>query len=161
MSDTSMFKVVPAADLQPERDVYMGLPVENTNKQTFHRIPIRSSCTESETGDRRICVKLVPGQQNVVLSCQELRRLLIKFPVVFVPGIKVFEASNDNDRTNLSMGFALYDSRVGPSPEETQPESHGCGIPNRSDGQSGCVGHVPAATAGVLRSCSTGAEIGW
>jgi hypothetical protein len=119
MSSGSMFKVVPAVDLKAERDVYVGLPVENTNKQTFHRIPIRSACTESETGDHRLHVKLLQGQSNVVQSIQGLRRLLIKFPPVFVPGIKVFEANNDNDRTNLSMGFAMYDSRVGPSPEET------------------------------------------
>ena len=120
MSGGSMFKVIPAVELNAQRDVYVGLPVENTNKQTFHRIPIRSSCTESDTGDRRLHVKLLPGQQNVVQSTQGLRRLLIKFPTVFVPGIKVFEANNDNDRTNMSMGFALYDSRVGPSPDETR-----------------------------------------
>lgn len=120
MAANPMFTVVPALDLNAQRDVYVGLPVENTNKQTFHRIPIRSSCTESDTGDRRIHVKFVPGSQHVVQSTQGLRRLLIKFPSVFVPGIKVFEASNDNDRTNLSMGFALFDSRVGPSPDETK-----------------------------------------
>jgi hypothetical protein len=114
-----MFHVVAASELNAERDVYVGLPMESTNKQTFHRIPIRSSCTESDVGDRRWSVKLVPGHPNVVQSTQGLRRLLIKFPTVFVPGIKVFEANNDTDRTNLSMGFALYDSRVGPSPEET------------------------------------------
>lgn len=80
-----MFKVIPVGELNAERDVYMGLPVENTNKQTFHRIPIRSSSTESESGDRRIHVKLLPGQTNVVQAVQGLRRLLIKFPAVFVP----------------------------------------------------------------------------
>ena len=53
-------------------------------------------------------------------SVQGLKRLLIKFPTVFVPAVKVFEASGENDRTNLSMGFAMYDSRVGPSVEEKQ-----------------------------------------
>ena len=135
----SMFSVVLASELQPERDVFVGLPVENSSKQTFHRIPIRSSCTESSTGnqavlqkgvgnslinqlapDRRMHVKMVSGQSNVVQSIQGLRRLLIKFPTVFVPGIKVFEASGENERTNLSMGFALYDSRTGPTAEESR-----------------------------------------
>jgi hypothetical protein len=54
----------------------------------------------------------------VVQACQGLQRLLLRFPNAFVPGIKVFEASAEGDRTNLSMGFALYDHRVGPTPEE-------------------------------------------
>ena len=120
MATNSMFNVIPALDLNAERDVFMGLPVESNTKQTFYRIPIRSSSTESASGDRRIQVKLVPGQTNVVQSVQGLQRLLIKFPQVFVPGIKVFEANNENDRTNTSMGFALYDFRTGPSADETQ-----------------------------------------
>lgn len=114
----SMFHVVNACELKPERDVFVGLPVETTNKQTFHRVPIRSACTEGPAGDRRVRVQLVDNNPNVVKSCQGLQRLLLKFPSAFVPGIKVFEASNDNDRTNLSMGFALYDYRLGPTPEE-------------------------------------------
>ena len=120
MATNSMFNVIPALDLNAERDVFMGLPVESNTKQTFYRIPIRSSSTESASGDRRMQVKLVPGQTNVVQSIQGLQRLLIKFPQVFVPGIKVFEANNENDRTNMSMGFALYDFRTGPSTDETQ-----------------------------------------
>jgi hypothetical protein len=113
-----MYTVVPAVDLVPERDVFMGLPVETTNKQTFHRVPIRSACTESPSGDRRTRVQIVPGNPNVVQSCVGLQRLLVRFPSVFVPGIKVFEAGGDSDRTNLSMGFAMYDYRAGPTPEE-------------------------------------------
>jgi hypothetical protein len=114
----NMFHVVPVEDLNAERDVFVGVPVETTNKQTFHRVPIRSSCTESIDEDRRLRVQMVPGSSCVVQSCQGLRRLLLKFPRVFVPGIRVFEANGDNDRTNLSMGFALYDYRTGPGPEE-------------------------------------------
>ena len=120
MANNSMFNVIPALDLNAERDVFMGLPVESNTKQTFYRIPIRSSSTESAFGDRRVQVKLVPGQTNVVQSIQGLQRLLIKFPQVIVPGIKVVEANNENDRTNTSMGFALYDFRTGPSTDETQ-----------------------------------------
>lgn len=115
MSKPGMFHVVPTVDLNPERDVYVGLPVETTNKQTFHRVPVRSASTESASGDRRYRVNLVPGASNVVQSVQGLRRLLLKFPSVFVPGIKVFEPERDGDRTNLSMGFAMYDHRVGPN----------------------------------------------
>ena len=120
MAANTMFTVVAASELQAERDVLVGLPVENTTKQTFHRIPIRSSNTQSATGDRRLQVKMVASQTHVVQSIQGLQRLLIKFPTVFVPGIKVFEANGENDRTNLSMGFALYDFRTGPTPEESR-----------------------------------------
>ena len=114
----SMFHTVLAAELEPERDVFVGLPVETTNKQTFHRVPIRSACTDGLSGDRRLRVQFVDGNRNVVQNCAGLQRLLIRFPNAFVPGIRVFEASNDNDRTNLSMGFSLYDHRTGPTPEE-------------------------------------------
>ena len=53
MPGGAMFKVVPISELKPERDVFLGLPEESTNKQTYHRIPVRSSCTESDSGDRR------------------------------------------------------------------------------------------------------------
>lgn len=128
-----MFHTVAAVDLQAERDVFMGMPSETTNKQTFLRVPLRSSHTESPSGDKRTRVQFVDGNKHIVQSVrsrthhgdvwasgcvQGLRRLLIRFPMCFVPGIKVFEASNENDRTNLSMGFALYDYRNGPTPEE-------------------------------------------
>ena len=65
-------------------------------------------------------MQFVPGSQCVVQSCQGLARLLLKFHRVYVPGIKVFEGNGDTERTNLSMGFALYDHRNGPTPEESQ-----------------------------------------
>ena len=113
-----MYHVVPVTDLVPERDVLVGLPVETTNKQTFHRVPVRAAHTESASGDQRTRVQMLPGSPHVVQSCAGLPRLLLRFHSVFVPGIKVFEAANDNDRTNLSMGFSLYDHRTGPTPDE-------------------------------------------
>ena len=122
-----MFNVIAAADVEPERDVFVVLPTEappnkagGNNKQPFHRVPIRSACTESAGGDRRVRVQLVDGHRNVVASAQGLQRLLLRFPRAYVPGVKVFEGNNDGDRTNLSMGFSLYDYRTGPTPEEQQ-----------------------------------------
>ena len=115
----AMFHTVLASELRADRDVFLGMPSDpTTNKQTFHRVPVRSAHTESPSGDQRTRVQFVDGNKHIVQSVQGLRRLLIRFPQSFVPGIKVFEASGENDRTNLSMGFALYDYRVGPSPEE-------------------------------------------
>jgi hypothetical protein len=114
-----MFHTVAAGELRAERDVLLGMPTDpTTNKQTFHRVPVRSAHTESPSGDRRTRVQYVDGSKHMVQSVQGLPRLLVRFPPSFVPGIKVFEASGENDRTNLSMGFALYDYRVGPTPEE-------------------------------------------
>ena len=44
--------------------------------------------------------------------------MLIRFPRVFVPGLKVHHADTDGDRANTTMGFALYDHRTGPTEEE-------------------------------------------
>lgn len=123
----SIFHVIDVAHLNAERDVFMGLPVESTNKQTFHRVPIRSACMET-VDERRVNVQFVHGSKTVVQSCRGLRRLLLKFHSVFVPGVKVYTEGEDNAggggqgmaRVNLSMGFGLYDNRTGPTPEETQ-----------------------------------------
>ena len=114
----SIFQVIDVAHLDAERDVFMGLPIESTNKQTFHRVPIRSSCMET-ADDRRITVQFVQGSKCVVQSCRSLRRLLLRFHSVFVPGIKVYTEGDDGAaRTNLSMGFGMYDNRSGPTAEE-------------------------------------------
>ena len=134
-----VFNLVDAAQLVVDRDVFVGLPVEcswgargaagRSNASAFHRVPIRSACTESASGDRRTRVQFVPvrvvarrrpaaGSTNVVQSCQGLQRLLLRFPNAYVPGVKVFEANGEGDRTNQSLGFALYDHRVGPTEEE-------------------------------------------
>lgn len=82
-SSNGIFHVVNADRLDSERDVFVGLPVECNNKQVFHRIPVgtgtvarvcnrlrvlRSSCTETDNGERQIRVQLFPGSTNVVQS---------------------------------------------------------------------------------------------
>lgn len=85
MASNNVFHVVRADALEPERDVFVGLPVECNNKQVFHRIPVRSSCTDGVDGDRQIRVQLLPGNRNVVQSGHGLRRLLLRFPRTYVP----------------------------------------------------------------------------
>lgn len=46
----NVFHVVKAMELVPDKDVYIGLPVEGNNKQAFHRVPIRSSVVQQRTG---------------------------------------------------------------------------------------------------------------
>ena len=52
----SMFNVVPAADLKAERDVFLGLPVETTNKQTFHRVPDGARCSPTGAATSTQCL---------------------------------------------------------------------------------------------------------
>lgn len=121
----SQFHVVDALKLNAETDVFIGLPQESTNKQTFHRVPVRSSSLDG-AGDERIRVQFVNGSKHVVQSCRSLKRLVIRFPSVFVPWIKTYNDGNEDggvapggaSHNNLSMGFGLYDSRSGPTPEE-------------------------------------------
>lgn len=121
-SNQCLFKVVDVADLNAERDVVLGLPVESTNKQTYHRVPIRSSCFET-ADDRKIRSQFVPGSTTVVQSCRGLQRIALRFHQVFAPGIKVYDGASDDPtattpRFNMSFGFSLYDNRNGPTPEE-------------------------------------------
>lgn len=119
------FTVVHAANLNGRQDAYLGLPVENTNKQTFWRVPIRSSMTETLDG-RRVRIQLLPGHDRVVQNTQGMQRLVVRFPECYVPGAKVYDGSmdsgnnnnNNNERVNITMGFALYDARNGPTPEQ-------------------------------------------
>lgn len=114
-----LFKVVDVAELDAERDVVLGLPVGSTNKQTYHRVPIRSSCLETPD-DRKIRCQFLPGSTTVVQNCRGLQRLALRFHPVFAPGIKVYDSANDEapGRFNMSFGFSLYDNRNGPTPEE-------------------------------------------
>lgn len=119
---SSLFKVVDVGELDAERDVFMGLPVESTNKQTYHRVPIRSSSVETPD-DRKVSTQFVPGSKSVVQNCRGLRRLALRFHPVFAPGIKVYDSVADEPgsaapRTNMSFGFSMYDHRNGPTPEE-------------------------------------------
>lgn len=60
----NVFHVVAADALDAARDVFLGLPVDGNNKlQQFHRIPLRSSLTETDD-DRRVRVQLL--SPNVV-----------------------------------------------------------------------------------------------
>ena len=115
----NVFHVVVAAALNPERDVLLGLPQEGTGaKQSFHRVPIRSSVS-STADDERIRVALLPGCTGVTQNHTSLRRLLLRFPESFVPSIHKFENASEGDRLNYSLGFALYDSMQGPTKEQT------------------------------------------
>lgn len=122
MSGNHIFHVIKAIDLNPERDVYIGLPVEGTGKQACHRVPIRSTTLQNPTAR----VQLLPGQDHVVQSTQGLRRLLLEFPVSFAPGVRVYNQEGDAgaERTNVSLGFALFDHRIGATPEETQVQAN-------------------------------------
>lgn len=117
MSSNQVFHVVDAADVDPERDVYIGLPVETVNKQTFYRLPIRSA---NVGGGNERRVQMLPGSSVVVQSTQGLRRLLLRFPMSYCPRITTHVGDGDNDRTNHSIGFALYDHRAGPTPDDNR-----------------------------------------
>lgn len=117
MANNQVFHVIDAAEIDPERDVYVGLPVETVNKQTFHRLPIRSSNLDG-ANERR--VQLLPGSSVVVQSTQGLRRLLVRFPTCYCPRVSTHQGDGDNERTNRSLGFALYDHRSGPTPEDNR-----------------------------------------
>lgn len=117
-----LFKVIDVADLNAERDVLIGLPVESTNKQTYHRVPIRSSSLET-LDDRKVRSQFLPGTRTVVQNCRGLPRFALRFHPVFAPGIKVYDSATEDPssaspRVNMSFGFSLYDNRNGPTPEE-------------------------------------------
>ena len=119
MAANNVFHVVRAEDLEPKRDLFVGLPVECNNKQVFHRIPVRSSVVDD---DRQPRVQLFQGShnENVVQSIRGLRRLLLRFPRSFVPGLKTHHAETDGDRANITLGFAMYDHRTGPTEVESR-----------------------------------------
>lgn len=116
-----MFNVVSAATLDPERDALLCLPQEGQgSKQSFFRVPVRSSVTTTADEQQRIRVTLVPGCSGVVQHPRGLRRLLIRFPMSYVPRVNTFDNNDGGERAaNLSMGFALFDSMVGPTAEQT------------------------------------------
>ena len=112
----SMFHTVLAAELEPERDVFVGLPVETTNKQTFHRVPIRSACTDGLSGDRRLRVQFVDGNRNVVQNCAGLQRLLIRFPNAFIPGIRVWRPATTPIAPTSAWASPCTTTARGPRP---------------------------------------------
>ena len=114
MATCTLFETVKAARLDPERDVYVGLPTEG-GKQWSCRVPIRSSNLQNSgragaaalpprvgdgNGQR---VQILPGQTHVVQSHQGLRRLLLEFPCSYCPGVKVYQAEREGDRTNVNL----------------------------------------------------------
>lgn len=113
-NNNNVYLAMPILDVTPERDLYMALPTEMSvpgTRQTYYRAPIRSSqTTNNNTGG---VVERVDGATNIVKSQKGLRRLLLRFPKVFVPGIKQFSSTDNNSgsRPQLSMGFAMYDGR--------------------------------------------------
>lgn len=72
---SNVFHVIKAANLDAERDVFVGLPQDGNNKQAFHRVPVRSS--NLETADGRLSrVQLLSGQTHVVQNTHAGRRHL-------------------------------------------------------------------------------------
>ena len=128
----NMFHVIPAGELDAERDILLGLPVEGTNKQAFHRVPLRSSSLEGSDGHMaspagRVHphgaaspVQTIPGDQHIVQKTQGLRRLLLRFPRSYTPGVRIYQQDDSSERSNVTLGFALWDHRAGPTPEEAR-----------------------------------------
>jgi hypothetical protein len=117
-----MFIVRNAADLVADRDAVLVVPSEGNSKQgnNFHRVPIRAAppsdvCSGSGNGN----VVDVEGGLRVAPTPAGLRRLLLRFPESFCNGVKEFDTA-DGERQNLSLGFALFDHRVGPTAEEAR-----------------------------------------
>lgn len=122
-----LFHVIKASDLDAERDIFLGVPVEGSSKQSFHRVPVRSSNISLADG-RLARVQMLPGESHVVQSTQGLKRLLLKFPRSFAPGVRMYQQDNSGDagadRQNVTLGFALFDHRAGPTTEEQQVQAN-------------------------------------
>ena len=91
-----MFQVLKAWELEPERDIFVSLPncnaasdQQNSNKQAFFRVPVRSSNVLNAEG-QTTRVQMLPGEANVTMSTSGLRRVLLEFPQAYTPGIKVY-----------------------------------------------------------------------
>jgi hypothetical protein len=124
-----MFVVRAAVDLNPERDTVLIVPTEGNNKQNFHRVPIRAAPEAGAPLPNEVAD--VAGGLRVAPTPAGLRRLLIKFPESFCHGIKEFD-NTESDRQNLSLGFALFDHRVGPTSEQAR-------VLENIDALSGCI----------------------
>lgn len=108
-----VFVVKPAAQLCGERDLILCTPQEAgpNSKQSFFRVPVRV---------RPAVPAFLSGSRDVVGSTAGLRRVLLQFPQSFCHGLREYDnVGTDSERANLTLGFALYDHRVGPTPEQT------------------------------------------
>jgi hypothetical protein len=71
-------------------------------------------------------VDYLPDNKSVARTAQGLKRMLIRFPDVFAMGTKIFQQQqqrgdgDSGDRSSMSLGFSLYDWRVGPTEEESR-----------------------------------------
>lgn len=106
-----VFVVCPATELDAERHAVMAVPTEGS-KNGGHRVPIRAAA------DGAANPIFVPGTHRVAQSAGGLRRLLVKFPESYCHSIKEHAVTLEGDRANLSLGFALFDPRAGPTEEE-------------------------------------------
>lgn len=105
-----LFATYSAADLNPERHAVLALPTEGAKNS--HRVPIRAAADDGSA-------PFLPGKHRLVAKTPGLRRLLVKFPESYCHSIKEYDTA-EGERTNLSLGFALYDPRDGPTPEESR-----------------------------------------
>lgn len=117
MSD-SMFRVVKAWEMVPERDVLVAFPKEFTTPHLYHRVPVRSSAGYGSDG-RPSRVQFMEGQSHMVQSPNGLKRLLMEFPRAWTPGLRSYQ-NIEGTQPSMSMGFALYDPKMGPTHEEQE-----------------------------------------
>lgn len=112
-----MFVVRAAADLDANRDAVLIVPTEGNNKQNFHRVPIRAAPDNGAPLPNTVAD--VAGGLRVAQTPAGLRRLLLKFPESFCHGVKEFDTTEE-ERQNVSLGFALFDHRAGPTAEQAR-----------------------------------------
>lgn len=62
---SSIFHVIKAASLDAERDVFLGVPIEGSNKTApCHRVPVRSSNLENQDGHIAWFPLLMAGEKR-------------------------------------------------------------------------------------------------
>ena len=110
--------------IKADDNIVVCLPVAMELQRTgsiYHRVPIR--CTEKQCGTA--AVEMVAGAENIAKEAKGLKRLLLRFPPVFCPGVKQYQ-SNEQDRQqqqNMSLPFALFDAR---KPEKSEEDNKLC-----------------------------------
>ena len=110
--------------IKADDNIVVCLPVAMELQRTgsiYHRVPIR--CTEKQCGTA--AVEMVAGAGNIAKEAKGLKRLLLRFPPVFCPGVKQYQ-SNEQDRQqqqNMSLPFALFDAR---KPEKSEEDNKLC-----------------------------------
>lgn len=132
----SVFHVVKAWEIDPERDVLLAVPADNAGgpnaKMGVCRIPVRSGRLVGADGQTLSHVQMVPGQTHIVQRTRGLRRLLLEFPRTYTPGIRIFQQDNNSNSNNNSDGygtssmtlpFAMFDARAGPTELEQLVQS--------------------------------------